>query len=233
MSKSTNANTPPAQEKGRSGQSGAKDLPARQLRFHEQLAKIDALSVAQIAATLLRDGGEPTEAVRKAYVLLDIAEHCNLSLNREASVEAGIERYQKGVEADDGFYPEWHQSIEEKRNSFLPVDEAMKQCDYKTESGFWSALKRAKAWKTTGDLHPTSEAVDIIEEMDIAETCEKAGYPEEIIEFFREPITPEDIQLLKAHKAAGAAARQETARQKKAGQIEIKKSSRNKRKASA
>jgi hypothetical protein len=81
-----------------------KNVPERQLRNHELLAAIPAVQVAQIAATLLRDGGEEIEAIRKAYTLLDIAEHCNLSLKNEASVEAGIKSYREGVKIDDEFY---------------------------------------------------------------------------------------------------------------------------------
>ena len=72
-----------------------KNLPERQLRNHEGLAAIPAIQVAQIAATLVRDAGDEIDAIRKAYTLLDIAEHCNLSLKNNASVEAGIRNYRE------------------------------------------------------------------------------------------------------------------------------------------
>jgi hypothetical protein len=79
-------------------------VPARQLRNYKQLGNVDAIQVAKIAATLLPPAGNEIEAIRKTYRLLDIAEHCNLSLKNEASVDAGIRRYQEGVKADDDFY---------------------------------------------------------------------------------------------------------------------------------
>jgi hypothetical protein len=81
-----------------------KNLPERKLRNHERLAAIPAVQVAQVAATLLRDAGDEIDAIRKAYTLLDIAEHCNLSLKNSASVETGIKDYREGIEIDDEFY---------------------------------------------------------------------------------------------------------------------------------
>jgi len=100
--------------------------------MHEQLAAIPAVQVSQIAATLLRDGGDEIEAIRKAYRLLDIAEHCNLSLDRTASVEAGLKNYQEGVKVDDDFYngmanlPKWEWKHDEDGNRPpVPFDEGL------------------------------------------------------------------------------------------------------------
>jgi hypothetical protein len=81
-----------------------KNVPERKLKNHERLAAIANVQVAQIAATLLRDDGDEIEAVRKAYTLLDIADHCNLSLKSGASVEAGIKSYREGIKIDDEFH---------------------------------------------------------------------------------------------------------------------------------
>jgi hypothetical protein len=83
-----------------------KPMLFRKLRFHEKLASIPPLSVATLAATLVRRKGHELEAIRSAYRLLDIAEHCNQSLKWDASVEAGITSYEDGVNKDDSFYQE-------------------------------------------------------------------------------------------------------------------------------
>jgi hypothetical protein len=79
-------------------------VPARQLRNHERLAKIDLIHAAHIAATLRRNGEDEIEAVRSTYTLLDIFLYCQDSLKSEASIEAGIKRYQKGLKVDAEFY---------------------------------------------------------------------------------------------------------------------------------
>jgi hypothetical protein len=89
---------------GAASEESMEHVPARQLRNYKQLGNVDAIQVAKIAATLLPPAGNEIEAIRKTYRLLDIAEHCNLSLKNEASVDAGIRRYQEGVKADDDFY---------------------------------------------------------------------------------------------------------------------------------
>ena len=100
----------------------------RKLRNHKQLAAIPTVEVAQIAATLLRDGGDEIEAIRKAYTLLDIAVHCSLSLETKASVEAGIKIYRE----DDDFHA-WRENVPHYEDKFgtdgkklpVPFDEGL------------------------------------------------------------------------------------------------------------
>jgi hypothetical protein len=79
-------------------------VPERRLRNHELLANIDPAQVVATAATLRLDGRDKIEAVREAYDLWDIVLHCQESLTNQASVEAGIKSYQKGVKVDEEFY---------------------------------------------------------------------------------------------------------------------------------
>ena len=78
------------------------DVPGRQLdvRNYKQLADIDTIQVAQIAATLWRNGEDKSDAIRNAYEFLDIAEYCKMALKEQSSVEAGIRQYQKMVYID-------------------------------------------------------------------------------------------------------------------------------------
>jgi hypothetical protein len=98
-----NPKNDPAAAAETSSEGSRKHVPEKQLRNHRQLANVHAVQVAQIAATLRRNGEDEIEAVRVAYTLLDVAEHCKLSLKNQASVEAGLKSYQKGVKADTEF----------------------------------------------------------------------------------------------------------------------------------
>ena len=122
-------------------------MPEKHLRNHERLAAISTVEVAQIAATLLRDGGDEIEAIRKAYTLLDIAEHCNLFLKTEASVEAGIKRYREGVKIDDEFYAAFITSTRSAQTE--------KSCPCQFDEGLAIVIPLPNATKTKADVRMT------------------------------------------------------------------------------
>lgn len=82
------------------------------------MAQVPIATVAQIAATLMKDGKTTCQATKEAFELLEIATHCNLSLKTDGSYEAGITDFEKHIASWEGLkkgvaaLPKW----EHKKN---------------------------------------------------------------------------------------------------------------------